>query len=305
MKKSKIFILTLIFIFNLCLTVFAQEVFLNINVNGNLKKGSEIDIIINAENIERLYAGDIRFNFDKESMEILSFKSGKLINNKDINKLEFGGDIDKSKSDWIYQFTCTGKVQGFSGSGELVIIKAKILKDINPLAINNERFKIQLCERSEQGKIEFINYKVKNNKQTDITANKVDKEEPNNKNLFNRIKNFFMVKDEKKTQSLNDAKIKEFENNKFNIDAKNNDNKNINDKIKPDNKKQPNQNNADKTDLDKKNNTDFNQDKDNLNKEHKQSKKLQSENNKTNKGIAIILIILGSIITVIYYKNKK
>lgn len=309
MKKYKVFILTIIFIFNLSLTVFAQETFLNINVNGNLKKGSEIDIIINVENIRKLYAGDIRLNFDKESMELLSFKSGNLINNKDINKLEFGGKIDKSKNDLAYQFTCTGKVEGFSGSGDLAIIKAKLLKDINPSFIDSDKLKIQLCERNEKGSIEFINYKVKNNKELDKTTNEVDKDKPSNETLVDRIKDFFAFKNEKENNSSKDINLKENETNKVNIEAREKENKKNDYKAADENKKQGI--NVNKDNADKKNNGVLDESKESSNKNNKEHDELQSQNNKVNKSnkinksIAIILIFLIIILTAMYYKNKR
>lgn len=101
----------------------------NIQVKGNIETGQDIQILINVYNIKNLYAGAVKFKYDKSILKVTDIQKGDLINKKDINIFEVGNEIDNDKGVARFKgFSCLGQVDGFSGSGTFIIINAKILK---------------------------------------------------------------------------------------------------------------------------------------------------------------------------------
>lgn len=169
--KSKLFVFTIIFTLLCNLKVWAaNEPVVEAKLNGTVKNGNTIEVYIDVNNINRFYAGFLEYNYDNSIIEVLEVIPGDLIKKEGISKMEFGGDAKKSPGKINYYFTCTGQVDGFSGSGRFVTLKAKVLKDGN-LNINSIPFsqstdgtnnlKLQLCERTPSNEIKELNYSFK------------------------------------------------------------------------------------------------------------------------------------------------
>jgi len=140
---------------------------LTVDVKGNIEAGETIQILINVDIIESLYAGSATLKYDPKILKIMGFEKGDLITKAGANTFDVGNKIDNAKGIAVFGgFTCVGKTNGFSGSGTFLIINAKVItKDSfhikslpfldSPNEINN--LKIQLCDKN----IKEITYKFK------------------------------------------------------------------------------------------------------------------------------------------------
>lgn len=202
MKRFVLALACLLLLFNINVqAAVTPEV--EVKVQGNIEKGETIDIFINIKDIERFYAGSLSYLYDRDVMKIKSIEAGELIKGNSLNILEFGGDVNNPTGKIDYQFTCTGQVEGFKGSGTFIKIKAEILekKDFHIYskafqggANDDFNLKLQLCERTPENKINELDYKftgykytsskggetVKDIAKSEVTKNTENKESGNN-----------------------------------------------------------------------------------------------------------------------------
>lgn len=126
--RKRIGIFLVLFILTFSVRVFAAE---NINIkasiNGEIKKGKQIEILINFDEIKSLYAGALYYKYDPKVLKITEIIPGDLINKSDINKFEATKNIDSEKGLVSYAFTCVGDINGFSGKGNFIKLKAEVL----------------------------------------------------------------------------------------------------------------------------------------------------------------------------------
>lgn len=157
MKKVRFYFLLVFLILGVSLKANAAETTINVEAPKDIKKGDNISISINLKDVKRFYAGSIEFTYDKALIKVNSLKAGDLISDPKVDKLEFGGEVDKEPGRVSYKYTCIGKSDGFSGSGAFALISGEALKD-GTLTINKNNLRIQLCERTENNEIKDINY---------------------------------------------------------------------------------------------------------------------------------------------------
>ena len=145
---------------------------LSVDVKGNIETGQAIQIIINIDNIDSLYAGAASLKYDPKVFKIVSFEKGALINNKGTNTFDVGNKIDNISGIASFGgFSCVGQTNGFSGSGTFLKINAEILKKDSFhlksqqfLATPNDTYnlKIQLCDKNiKEVAYEFKGYEFK------------------------------------------------------------------------------------------------------------------------------------------------
>ena len=145
---------------------------LSVDVKGNIETGQAIQIIINIDNIDSLYAGAASLKYDPKVLKIISFEKGALINNKGTNTFDVGNKIDNTSGIASFGgFSCVGQTNGFSGSGTFLKINAEILKKDSFhlksqqfLASPNDTYnlKIQLCDKNiKEVAYEFKGYEFK------------------------------------------------------------------------------------------------------------------------------------------------
>ena len=205
--KKNIVLITLILIFLFPLKAYANTTSVEINVDGNIKKGEEINILINMKGLENLYAASVNFTYDKSVLNIVSITAGDSIKKYADEIMEIGGEVDTTNNKTSYSFTFLGDKEGINGDGTLAIIKAEVLKD-GDLLIGQDSMNIKLVKRVgdsvENYDYKFIGYSTENN--TDNVEDKVEignnnNEEENNfwdnilngnkvENIINNIKNF-------------------------------------------------------------------------------------------------------------------
>lgn len=172
-KKITLFILTFVFCIMSVQSVFAENVDFtsSAEVKGHVKKGQVVQIIINVNNIKSLYAADIALKYDNSILKITDFKKGDLIDNSSINTFEVKKGIDNKKGLFEYEFSCIGKINGFSGSGKLIVLNAKVLKNKNffidskpgiKKPDDTDNLKLELLSRdSSNNSINDLNYSFK------------------------------------------------------------------------------------------------------------------------------------------------
>lgn len=145
---------------------------LSVDVKGNIETGQAIQIIINIDNIDSLYAGAAGLKYDPKVLKIISFEKGALIINKGTNTFDVENKIDnKSGIASFGGFSCVGQTDGFSGSGTFLKINAEILKKDSFhlksqqfLASPNDTYnlRIQLCDKNiKEVAYEFKGYEFK------------------------------------------------------------------------------------------------------------------------------------------------
>ncbi|MCM0647403.1 cohesin domain-containing protein [Clostridium swellfunianum] len=140
-------------------------------VNGKIEKGENIQILINVKNIDSLYAGDMEFKYDNTVLKVKSIELGDLITKPGVSKFDAIKRISEQNGTARYAFSCTGQIDGFSGSGTFVKINAEVLKKDDKFFINSKPFlkafdndynlKLQLCDKDiKELEYKFIPYGV-------------------------------------------------------------------------------------------------------------------------------------------------
>ncbi|WP_411169818.1 cohesin domain-containing protein [Clostridium sp. MB05] len=117
-------------------------------VIGEIKKGFNIEILIDVKNVDNLYAASIDFTYDTKQLEVESIKSTEYISKNIDNIMELGGEVDKNGDTASYSFTFLGDVDGLMGSGTLVKINANVLNN-DKVSITKENMKIKLVQKAD------------------------------------------------------------------------------------------------------------------------------------------------------------
>jgi hypothetical protein len=168
--RKKLFKIAIMFIcfsvFNTVTAFAASEAVIKVEGITTITKGEKIEYTIYIKDVSRLYAGSIDIKFNNDDISFKQITAGSFINKDGINKMEFGGKPNEDNNKISYQFTCVGKVDGFTGEGILATVTAEGNRDCE---INlNDSLKIQICERTESNDIVDIKYTYE---KTDIMSN--------------------------------------------------------------------------------------------------------------------------------------
>lgn len=169
--KKIIVILLSYFIIMTPVKVFAENnVSVESKVIGEIKEGSNIEILIDVKNVDNLYASSIDFTYDTNQLKVESIKSTEYIGKNIENIMELGGEVDKNGDTASYSFTFLGDVDGLMGSGTLVKINAKVINN-DKLSITKENMKIKLVQKAD-GTVKNYDYKfIGYNGQNDSNSN--------------------------------------------------------------------------------------------------------------------------------------
>lgn len=145
--KKIITMLLLLFILITPVKAFAaNNASIEIKVNGEVKKDSDIEIFVNLSSIDKLYAASIDFIYNTNQLKVESINSTEYVTKHIDNIMELGGETNKNGNTASYSFTFLGDLDGLSESGTLVKIKAKVLND-DKLSINEDNMKVKLVQR--------------------------------------------------------------------------------------------------------------------------------------------------------------
>lgn len=169
--------------------IYAQGNIVEVKVNGEIKKDNTIEILVNFNNIEGLYAASIDYEYDNELVKVLGIEPSSFIKNDKVNIMEFGEETNKDGNKASYYFTCLGNQKGLSGTGNFVTIRAKILKDGN-LTFNENNTVIKLAQKNDKNEIQELKYEfkvLKSSTSQEINEQSDDKLSEENINKTNNI----------------------------------------------------------------------------------------------------------------------
>lgn len=127
-----------------------------VGVVGDVKAGSEINIVIDLENIHNLYAASVKYQYDNQLLSVEAIEINPNI--KTDNTYEATSEVAANGNTVKYEYTNLGETNGYSGNTNFMVIKAKVLKDGN-IDINADNLEICLIGRGSD--IEDINYILK------------------------------------------------------------------------------------------------------------------------------------------------
>lgn len=297
---------TIIVIFSiLSMQVKAEE---NTNISFKVDrqpiKGQEITIDVNVENVSRLYGLAVDYNYNPEEIQVTSIEVASLIKDSGLDVFEAVNDTERDGNRANYQMVFTGSVDGVSGNGSLVTIKAKVLKDIN-LNINEKNMQIQLIgineEHNATSELSFKLNEVNLNetKENNDSKEEVKKEQENIKDDKEKSEESTSEKDVtnlKEEKSIFNKILKFFGVNNTNTQLQ----EEKNDNIKEENSKK------DTSDESKKESKDNTEDK---NVDTKKQDKDKENNKNTSSmlpvGVGGAVIVLVAAIVIFKLKNKK
>lgn len=339
--RKKIMLFTLMLFLILPIKAYAESTTVEIKVAGQVKKGQEINILVNANELQGLYAASVNFKYDKNALKILEINQGESIKKYSDEIMEIGGEVDSNNNKTSYSFTFLGDKEGLSGNVNLAVIKAEVLNE--NINIEKDTLEVKLVKRAEdtveEYKYKFIGYSTGNNKpsieENQDNQNSNDSSSSQGGTSDNNTNNNPVGNEDKGELNTNDSNSDQGNNQSNsgseNIDSDKNSNTNnefsTNDKEENDKTSENSNNNSNKdnNDVDKnddesdKNNlaSNENEDKESINNENSESKDKEELNlNKDNKEIdakrnnrliltIFLLIILSILAGFMYYKRKK
>ena len=165
MKKILTFIVTFIF-FVMPVKAYADSATIEIVVNGQVKKGAIIEILINVKEVNKLYAASVDFTYDTNQLRVESIAASDFITKHNNEIMEFGGETAKNGNTASYSFTFLGEKDGIKGSGTLAVISAEVLND-ESLSIGQDNMKVKLVQKVgdtvENYSFKFLGYNDKSN----------------------------------------------------------------------------------------------------------------------------------------------
>lgn len=159
---KKVIMLIFVFMFLIMpVKTYADNATVEVKVNGEVKKGSIIEILVNVKDVEKFYAASVDFTYDTNQLKVESIVASEFITKHANDIMELGGEIDKNGNTASYSFTFLGEKNGIKGSGTLAKITAQVLND-NKLSIGQDTLKVKLVQRVgdtvENYSYKFIGY---------------------------------------------------------------------------------------------------------------------------------------------------
>ena len=125
---------------------YADSTTVEVKVNGEVKKGSTIEILVNVKDVEKFYAASVDFTYDTNQLKVESIVASDFITKYSNDIMELGGETDKNGNTASYSFTFLGEKNGIKGSGTLAIITAQVLNN-EKLSIGQDTMKVKLVQR--------------------------------------------------------------------------------------------------------------------------------------------------------------
>ena len=187
MKKSILFLILAIILF-FPTKVYANTTSIEVSVEGKIKSGEDINILVNMKGLDSLYAASVDFSYDKNHLDIISITAGDTIKKYKDEIMEIGGEVDNDKNRTSYSFTFLGDKKGIDGNGTLAIINAKVLNE--DIQIGQDTMKVKLVKRVkdsvENCSYNFIGYNNEintENQQEGITKEDSKEDNTSNENI--------------------------------------------------------------------------------------------------------------------------
>jgi len=146
MKKICISILVILGVLvSANIKVNAAQPQVNIGVIGEVKAGSNIDIVVDLENMTNLYAASMDYTYDNSLVKIDEIVVSSNIDDGNVYQYK---ETDNGGNRARYGYTNLGDILGFSGTSNFLVIKAKVLKD-GELNLTKDNFKLMLVQKQD------------------------------------------------------------------------------------------------------------------------------------------------------------
>ena len=173
MKKILTFMIAFMF-FVIPVKTYADSATVEIVVNGQIKKGSIIEILVNVKDVNKLYAASVDFTYDTDKLRVESIAASDFITKHNNEIMEFGGEIAKNGNTASYSFTFLGEKDGIKGSGTILVISAEVLND-KKLSIGQDNMKVKLVQQVgdtvENYSFKFSGYNDEDNSEVSVGEN--------------------------------------------------------------------------------------------------------------------------------------
>ena len=213
MMKKIITLLFAFMFFIMPIKTYADSATVEVKVNGEVTKGSTIEILVDVKDVENLYAASVDFTYYMNQLKVESIKAGEFIANYSNDIMELGGETDKNGNAASYSFTFLGQKEGIKGSCTLAIITAQVVNDDN-LSITQDNMKVKLVKKVgnsvEDYSFKFNGYNISEetkpsnnngNSQGNLNNNENNSVNKNNSNSNSNIESSKNTSDEDNQES--------------------------------------------------------------------------------------------------------
>lgn len=143
----------LFLVFNGIVISATEESMVKFTVNGEIKKGNNIEIIVDFSNLKNLYSALVDYTYDNTLIKVKE-----IVLNEEIKKqavLPLFGELNLDGNRVRSGFTFQGQDSiGLNGEYNFVTIKAEVLKD-GELELSADKIKLQLVQKTENDMIDL------------------------------------------------------------------------------------------------------------------------------------------------------
>lgn len=143
----------LFFIFNGIVVFATEESVVKFTVNGEIKKGNNIEIVVDLSNLKNLYSALVDYTYDNTLIKVKE-----IVLNEEIKKqsvMPLFGEVDLNGNRARSGFTFIGSdSNGLNEDCNFVVIKAEVLKD-GELELSTNNIKLQLVQKTENDMIDL------------------------------------------------------------------------------------------------------------------------------------------------------
>lgn len=130
-----------------------EESMVKFTVNGEIKKGNNIEIIVDLSNLKNLYSALVDYTYDNTLIKVKE-----IVLNEEMKKqavLPLFGELNLGGNRVRSGFTFQGPdSMGLNGECNFVTIKAEVLKD-GELELSADRIKLQLVQKTENDMVDL------------------------------------------------------------------------------------------------------------------------------------------------------
>lgn len=130
-----------------------EESMVKFTVNGEIKKGNNIEVIVDLSNLKNLYSALVDYTYDNTLIKVKE-----IVLNEEIKKqavLPLFGELNLDGTRVRSGFTFQGPdSMGLNGECNFVTIKAEVLKD-GELELSADRIKLQLVQKTENDMVDL------------------------------------------------------------------------------------------------------------------------------------------------------
>ena len=157
MKKVKniftVAMIVLFILFNSIVVYATEESMVKFTINGEIKKGNDIEIVVDLSNLKNLYSALVDYTYDNTLIKVKE-----IVLNEEIKKqsvMPLFGELSLNGNRARYGFTFQGSdSMGLSGDYNFVTIKAEVLKN-GELDLSADKIKLQLVQKTENNMIDL------------------------------------------------------------------------------------------------------------------------------------------------------